>query len=128
MSGKGQNEQTVRSVADLNLTSLFSHFFTFRCHLRSHTSNNIQTSTVIFGFPKTKNTESFKIPTCRLSILHPSTIDILLGADVYYSLIKPSIHKLGIGLSTLFNTQFSWFTPTTKIFSLCTVSHCGSDK
>lgn len=38
----------------------------------------------------------------------PSPIDLLLGAEIYYSLLKPGIHKLGKNLPSLIATHLGW--------------------
>lgn len=38
----------------------------------------------------------------------PSQVDLLLGADIYYSLLKPGIHRLGKNAPTLIATHLGW--------------------
>lgn len=62
------------------------------------------------------------------SFYEPSEIDLLLGADIYYSLLSNEIIHLGNSLPTLINTQLGWViagnvpihTKTTRHTSLLT--------
>lgn len=39
---------------------------------------------------------------------HPAQVDVLIGADLYYDIIKPGLIKLGHNLPTLQNTRLGW--------------------
>lgn len=95
----GNKLTKINNMANLTIKSRFYTNYEFKIHaavLQNITCQLPQTAI---------DTKKINIPN--------SKVDILLGADIYYDLLKPDIKKLGSGLPTLLNTKLGWVVAST---------------
>lgn len=80
--------------------------FSLSCYILDQITDRLPQ--VFINVDQVQIPESYRNELADPLFSQPSEIDLLLGADIYYSLLSEGILNLGNGLPYLLNTQLGW--------------------